>query len=99
MNTEPGRRPRQSSLRDTMIMNTHTNAKVLTGEYKQLLAQAVINRDRVSEDQEKWLDIPPAIGTGAYDNQARGWMDNPSWDGAVQRYTPMDGPGHKGVEP
>lgn len=99
MNTEPGRRPRQPSLRDTMIMNTHTNAKVLTGEYKQLLAQAVIDRDRVSEDQEQWLGIPRAVGTGAYDNQARGWMDNPSWDGSMQRYTPTDGPGHKGVEP
>lgn len=82
-----------------MIINTHTNAKVLTREYKQILANAVINRNRVGELEEIWLDVPPEIGTGAYDNQARGWMANPSWDGSVQRYTPLDGPGHKGVEP
>lgn len=82
-----------------MIISTHTNAKVLTREYKQTLANAVINRNRVGELQEQWLDVSPAVGTGAYDNQARGWMDNPTWDGSVQRYTPLDGPGHKGVEP
>ena len=82
-----------------MIISTHNNAKVLTREYKQTLANAVINRNRVGELQEQWLDVSPAVGTGAYDNQARGWMANPSWDGSVQRYTPLDGPGHKGVEP
>ena len=82
-----------------MIISTHTNAKVVTGEYKRLMAQATIDRNRVSEDQAKWLDIPPAIGTCAYNNQARGWMDVPQWDGSMQRFTPMDGPGHKGVEP
>ena len=82
-----------------MILNTHTNAKVITHEYRRLMAQAVVSRDRVSEDQASWLDIPPAIGTGAYDNERRGWMDCPAWDGSRQRFTPMDGPGHKGVKP
>ncbi len=82
-----------------MICNTQTNAKVLTRTYKDLMKQAVINRDRVSESQAVWLDIPASVGTGKYDNQARGWMDNPDHDGAMQRYTPLDGPGHKGVEP
>ncbi len=82
-----------------MICNTHTSAKVLTRTYKGLLRQAVINRDRVSESQAEWLEIPAGVGTGKYDNQARGWMDNPDHDGAMQRYTPLDGPGHKGVEP
>ena len=82
-----------------MILNTHNNAKILTREYQHTLEQAVINRNRVSESQLQWLEIPKAVGTGAYDNQARGWMDNPSWDGSKQRYTPLDGPGHKGVEP
>ena len=99
MNTAPGRRPRQPSPRDKMIIDTHTNAKVMTGQYTRLMAQATINRNRVSEEQATWLDIPRAIGTGAYDNQARGWMDNPSWDGSEQRFTPLDGPGHKGVRP
>ena len=82
-----------------MIINTHTNAKVVTHEYQHTLEQAVINRNRVGELQKQWLDVPPEIGTGAYDNEQLGWMDNPSWDGSVQRYTPLDGPGHKGVEP
>lgn len=82
-----------------MILDTHTDAKVLTRTYKQVMAQAVINRDRVSAQEAQWLEIPPAVGTGKYDNQSRGWLDNPSWDGSVQRYTPLDGPGHKGVEP
>lgn len=82
-----------------MILNTHTNAKVLTHTYRRDLAQATINRNRVGAETERWLEIPPAVGTGKYDNQARGWLDNPSWDGSVQRYTPLDGPGHKGVEP
>lgn len=84
---------------DSMILDTHTNAKVLTHTYKQDLAQAVINRNRVSQEQAQWLEIPPTVGTGKYDNQARGWLDNPSWDGSLQRYTPLDGPGHKGAEP
>lgn len=82
-----------------MILNTHTNAKVLTHEYQHTLDQAIINRNRISDEQAKWLAVPKAVGTGAYDNEARGWMDNPSWDGAMQRYTPLDGPGHKGVKP
>lgn len=82
-----------------MILNTHTNAKAVTGEYKVLLAQAVIDRDRISDSERRWLDIPQAVGTGAYDNQSRGWLDAPSWDGALHRFTPLDGPGHKGVKP
>ena len=82
-----------------MILNTHTNAKVLTRTYKGLMDQAIINRNRVSEKQAEWLDVPAEVGTGAYDNQARGWMDVPDWEGGVQRFTPLDGPGHKGVEP
>lgn len=80
-----------------MILNTHTNAKVLTRTYKNDLAQATINRDRVAIETARWLEIPPAVGTGKYDNEIRGWLDNPSWDGSVQRYTPLDGPGHKGM--
>ena len=82
-----------------MILDTHTNAKVLTTEYKGLLAQATVSRRRVSQTQADWLEIPPSVGNGEYDNQARGWMDTPSWDGSRQRYTTLDGPGHKGVEP
>ena len=82
-----------------MILNTHTNAKVLTRTYKGLMDQAIINRNRVSERQAEWLDVPAEVGTGAYDNQARGWMDVPDWEGGEQRFTPLDGPGHKGVEP
>ena len=70
-----------------MILNTHNNGKVLTAEYKRTLAQCVINRNRVSPEQEEWLNVPPAVGTGAYDNQARGWMDNPEWDGSMHRHT------------
>lgn len=70
-----------------MILNTHNNGKVLTSEYKRTLEQCVINRNRVSPQQEEWLDVPPAVGTGAYDNEARGWMDNPSWDGSEHRHT------------
>ena len=82
-----------------MIASTHTDAKCLTRTYKRLMAQAVIDRNRVSELEAQWLEIPPGIGNGAYDNQARGWMDCPQWDGSRQRFTPLDGPGHKGVEP
>lgn len=82
-----------------MILDTHTNAKVVTRTYKATMDQAVINRNRVSESQAQWLDIPPAVGNGAYDNQARGWMDCPSWEGSEHRYTPLDGPGAKGVRP
>lgn len=82
-----------------MILDTHTNAKVLTRTYKELMGQAEINRNRVSEHQAQWLGLPPEVGTGAYDNQARGWMDVPDWEGQEQRFTPLDGPGHKGVEP
>ena len=70
-----------------MILNTHNNGKVLTSEYKRTLEQCVINRNRVSSQQEEWLDVPPAVGTGAFDNEARGWMDNPSWDGSEHRHT------------
>ena len=80
-----------------MILNTHTNAKVLMHSYKTELREAAINRNRVSDEQAQWLDIPETVGTGAYDNQARGWMDNPDHNGAMQRYTPLDGPGHKGL--
>ena len=82
-----------------MILNTHTNAKVLTSEYQHTLDEAVINRNRVSDTELVWLAIPPAVGTGAYDNEARGWLDNPDHNGAMHHYTPLDGPGHKGVEP
>lgn len=82
-----------------MIINTHTNAKVVMREYQRTLDTAVINRNRVSERQLQWLDVPASVGTGAYDNQSRGWMDCPSWDGGEQRFTPLDGPGHKGVRP
>lgn len=88
-----------TSIRDNMILNTHTNAKVLTRTYKGLMDQAIINRNRVSEHQEQWLGITSAVGTGAYDNEARGWMDIPDWEGGKQRFTPLDGPGHKGVKP
>ena len=81
-----------------MILNTQSNAKVLMRTYKTLLREATINRDRVGAEAE-WLDIPETVGTGKYDNQARGWMDNPDHNGAMQRYTPLDGPGHKGMEP
>ena len=82
-----------------MILDTHTNAKVLTSEYKRTLKEAVIDRDRVSSEELAWLDIPDNVGNGQYDNIQRGWMDNPDWRGAKKRYTPLDGPGHKGVEP
>ena len=73
-----------------MILNTHNNGKVLTKEYQRTLDTAFINRNRVSRQQEEWLDVPPSVGTGAYDDIARGWMDNPSWDGAEHRYTMND---------
>lgn len=82
-----------------MILDTHNNAKVVTHEYQRTLAIANIARDRVGEEEYAWLDVPPAIGNGAYDNEARGWMANPDHYGAEHRYTPMDGPNHKGVEP
>ena len=82
-----------------MILDTHTKAKALTRTYTRLMTQAVINRDRVSQEQAQWLEIPAEVGTGKYDNQARGWMDNPDWEGSMQRYTPLDGPGHKGMTP
>ena len=66
--------------------------------YKATMAEATINRNRVGEMQKQWLDIPASVGTGKYDNESRGWMDNPSWDGSMQRYTPLDGPGHKGMK-
>lgn len=84
---------------DTMIASTHTSAKVLTRTYKDLMDNAVINRNRVSEHQAEWLELPAGVGNGAYDNEARGWMDCPDWEGARQRFTPLDGPGHKGVKP
>lgn len=80
-----------------MIANTHTAAKVCTQEYRRVLAQAVISKDRVSAQELEWLDVPPAIGTGAYNDQARGWMDVPDHNGAEQRFTPKDGP--KGASP
>lgn len=82
-----------------MILDTHSNAKVVTHTYRNLMGQAIINRNRVSEHQADWLAITPAVGTGAYDNEARGWMDCPDWEGSKQRFTPLDGPGHKGVRP
>lgn len=82
-----------------MMLNTHNNGKIVTRDYQRTLADAVIDRDRVGEDQYAWLDVPPSVGNGAYNNEARGWMDNPDHNGAMRRYTPMDGPGHKGVEP
>lgn len=82
-----------------MIVNTHTNGKVLTQEYKRTLENCVINRDRVSDAELQWLDVPDTVGGGKYDNEQRGWMDNPDHNGAMQRYTPLDGPGHKGVRP
>ena len=39
-----------------MILNTHTNAKVLTHEYQHTLDQAIINRNRISDEEAKWLD-------------------------------------------
>lgn len=82
-----------------MILNTHTPAKVLTSEYQHTLEQAVINRNRVSEAELEWLNVPPSVGTGAYDNEARGWLDNPDHNGAMHHYTPLDGPMHKGDRP
>ena len=81
-----------------MIMNTHTNAKVLTREYQRTLARCVISRDRVSPQQAEWLDVPPSVGNGAYDNEARGWMDTPAWDGSEHRHTFDQVPG-KGARP
>lgn len=85
--------------RETMIASTHTNAKALTRTFRGLMDNAVIDRNRVSEHQAQWLGIPAEIGTGAYDNEKRGWMDVPDWEGSRQRFTPLDGPGHKGVKP
>ena len=82
-----------------MIASTHTGARAVTRTFKDLMAQAVIDRNRVSEHEAQWLEIPAEVGSGAYDNQRRGWMDCPDWQGARQRFTPLDGPGHKGVEP
>lgn len=82
-----------------MILNTQSNAKVLTRTYRSALAEANINKNRVGEEEARWLDLPDAVGTGKYDNEQRGWMDNPQWNGAMQRYTPLDGPGAKGVRP
>jgi len=82
-----------------MILNTHTNAKVLTNDYKRTLKNAVIDRNRVSAEDYAWLGVPSSVGTGAYNNVARGWMGPADHHGARQRYTPLDGPGHKGVEP
>lgn len=82
-----------------MILNTHNAGKVVTTEYHRILEEAVIDRNRVSEAEAEWLEIPASVGTGAYDNQARGWMGPADHNGASQRFTPLDGPGHKGVEP
>ncbi len=82
-----------------MYLSTTNNGKVLTREYKRTLQEATINRDRVSETELAWLGIPDEVGNGAYDNQSRGWMGPSSHNGAAQRFTPLDGPGHKGVEP
>ena len=82
-----------------MIASTHTGAKCLTRTFKRLMADAVVDRNRVSDAEAQWLEITPAVGSGAYNNQARGWLDCPQWDGSRQRFTPLDGPGHKGVEP
>lgn len=82
-----------------MILNTHTSAKVVTSEYRRTLGEAVIDRNRVDEAQVQWLEIPASVGTGAFDNEVRGWMGPVDHNGAAQRYTPLDGPGHKGVEP
>ena len=82
-----------------MIASTHTNAKAVTRTYKALMGQAVISRDRVSPAQADWLGIPPDVGAGAYDNEGRGWMAAPDWEGAEHRFTPLDGPGHKGMRP
>lgn len=80
-----------------MYLNTHNNAKVLMNTYKTALHEATINKNRVGGQEALWLDLPPEVGTGKYDNESRGWMDNPQWNGAEQRYTPLDGPGHKGM--
>ena len=79
-----------------MIMNDTTNAKVLTSKYKRTLAEATISRIRVSPQQAEWLDIPPSVGTGKYDDNARGWMVNTSWEGDEHRFTPRDFPVTKG---
>lgn len=100
MNNPPGVDPApHPSRRERMYLTTTNNAKVLTNEYKRTLREAVINRDRVGEQELEWLDIPDSVGTGAYDNTAHGWMGPADWRGARQRYTLMDGPGHKGMEP
>ena len=91
--------PPGPTTRDNMIASTHTGARVLTRTYKNTLAQATVSRTRVSEHQAEWLEIPAEVGTGAYNNQARGWMDCPDWEGSKQRFTPLDGANHKGVEP
>lgn len=75
-----------------MILNTQNNGKVLTNEYKRTLGIAFINRNRVSHQQEEWLDVPASVGTGAYDDQQKGWMAAPSWDGAEHRFTMKDAP-------
>ena len=80
-----------------MIANTHTAAKVCTEEYRRVLAQAVIDKNRVSAQELAWLGVPPAVGTGAYNDEARGWMDVPDHNGAERRFTPKDGP--KGASP
>lgn len=79
-----------------MIFNDTTNAKVITDRYRRTLAEAAINRDRVSPAQADWLDIPPSVGTGKYDDNARGWMVTTSWEGDEVRFTPRDFPVTKG---
>ena len=79
-----------------MILNDTNNGKVLTTRYKRTLAEATISRTRVSPQQAEWLDIPPSVGTGKYDDEARGWMVNTSWEGDERRFTPRDFPVTKG---
>ncbi len=38
-----------------MILNTHNNGKIVTRDYQRTLADAVIDRDRVGEDQFAWV--------------------------------------------
>ena len=79
-----------------MMLNTHNNGKIVTRDYQRTLADAVIDRDRVGEDQYAWLDVPPSVGNGAYNNEARGWMDNPDHNGAMRRYTRWTAPATRG---
>lgn len=75
-----------------MIFDTHTNAKVIGRTYRDTLARADIDRTRCGPDELRWLDIPPAVGTGKYDDGLRGWMTNPDWRGSAHRMTTADLP-------